>query len=121
MDVALADNVKGPLKRGNLVSILVVMDVALAVRLLRLQNQVKLSLNPCCNGCCSRRSVEYTNAKKVFCLNPCCNGCCSRRLAAPVVPAAPIAVSILVVMDVALAEALANGNATQRKGSQSLL
>ena len=79
MDVALAVMLKMYSAMKLLkVSILVVMDVALAVRYNHLSSR-KRSLNPCCNGCCSR--------------SPCLS---YGRLY--------LLVSILVVMDVALAD-----------------
>ena len=85
------------------VSILVVMDVALAELLRTIISMMFSGLNPCCNGCCSRSSPLLVMLLLMACLNPCCNGCCSRSAAASLVAAANTPVSILVVMDVALA------------------
>ncbi len=54
MDVALAVDQIFPQTRIEVVSILVVMDVALAVAAKATDRATLDSLNPCCNGCCSR-------------------------------------------------------------------
>ena len=38
----------------------------------------KASLNPCCNGRCTRTDGSETSVKNVNSLNPCCNGRCTR-------------------------------------------
>ena len=131
MDVALAAWIILLWRTTTRVSILVVMDVALADLCViegirhdslnpccngccsrRVHQQVHWirigGLNPCCNGCCSRRRDSAAIGQGSLSLNPCCNGCCSRRISTYVSTSNCSSVSILVVMDVALAEGCAN-------------
>ena len=62
------------------VLILVVMEYALGGEAARLVPRVHASLNPCCNGICSRRNSTTRMRKTSWRLNPCCNGICSRRM-----------------------------------------
>ena len=112
----------------NDVSILVVMDAVLRLKDSEKLGSLFISLNPCCNGCCSQTSVEYTlypiflvsilvvmdavlrlsinrglNPLNIS-LNPCCNGCCSQT-PAPLLTGIAGCVSILVVMDAVLRRA----------------
>ncbi len=68
------------------------------------------SLNPCCNGICSRRRVFQTHGEHSGSLNPCCNGICSRRISWDTM-AHPYRVLILVVMEYALGGATRIDNA----------
>ena len=62
-------------------------------------------LNPCCNGWCTRTFQSNTaKALLVACLNPCCNGWCTRTQIIRTVNYAFHVVLILVVMDDALAQ-----------------
>ena len=62
------------------------------------------SLNPCCNGRCTRTEqiVDITKAYNGS-LNPCCNGRCTRTTARIVTRVRDSIVLILVVMEDALA------------------
>ena len=96
------------------------MDVALAAKVLGFSTLKITSLNPCCNGCCSRSSFYISKdvPKKVSIL-----------VVMDVALAAPKeirrknngGVSILVVMDVALADLPLRTLKPRAKMSQSLL
>ena len=58
--------------------ILVVMEDALVQWQLGGQNLNLPSLNPCCNGRCTRTNYNGYTAYKDERLNPCCNGRCTR-------------------------------------------
>ena len=60
------------------VLILVVMEDGLELLKLWLINQLKLSLNPCCNGRWSRTVAVSASQLTRRSLNPCCNGRWSR-------------------------------------------
>ena len=80
MEDALAHgmSVQFTLKEGG-VLILVLMEDALAQSRLQQQRQMRLSLNPCSNGRCTRTRKFATSLKDlVTSLNPCSNGRCTR-------------------------------------------
>ena len=60
-------------------------------------------LNPCCNGRCTRTCEIRTLAIIKKCLNPCCNGRCTRT-AVQLAKSGLVNVLILVVMEDALAQ-----------------
>ena len=62
------------------VLILVVMEYALGEGEVKVVPSKIISLNPCCDGICSRRADGATKCENVVIgLNPCCDGICSRR------------------------------------------
>ena len=80
MEDALApDEIQIVKMRGYYVLILVVMEDALAQCSRKPPRLHKSSLNPCCNGRCTRTQDEATyKASGTSSLNPCCNGRCTR-------------------------------------------
>ena len=80
MEDALARVSVSILTRCAAVLILVVMEDALALYY-RISKSKKLlaGLNPCCNGRCTRTSINMIKKEiKKASLNPCCNGRCTR-------------------------------------------
>ena len=72
---------RSPLAKDGTVLILVLMEYALEVSMVRRPSKKKTCLNPCFNGICSRRSDNKTHPHGwVLCLNPCFNGICSRSI-----------------------------------------
>ena len=61
------------------VLILVVMEDALALCFKSFNFRNK-SLNPCCNGRCTRTYPWLSFSIKTTSLNPCCNGRCTRTI-----------------------------------------
>ena len=84
MEDALVLIIKAPIlvKRYG-VLILVVMEDALVHQEIRIV-ELSSSLNPCCNGRCTRTYPPAVNNNRAdSCLNPCCNGRCTRTLKKP--------------------------------------
>ncbi len=65
-------------------------------------------LNPCCNGRCTRTSLNLQVLKSLRSLNPCCNGRCTRTVNVVSLENYDRIVLILVVMEDALAHLLSN-------------
>ena len=63
---------------ANAVLILVLMEDALAQRERNAIGLIRLSLNPCSNGRCTRTSLSVWAHNKGCRLNPCSNGRCTR-------------------------------------------
>ena len=79
------------------------MEDALALSESRNKRSCSKSLNPCCNGRCTRTGRQMPLCGvRIFRLNPCCNGRCTRTKNLVIVEQIT-AVLILVVMEDALA------------------
>ncbi len=79
MDVLLWDMCIAILNNGNIVLILIVLDVLLWGDCLHRPIFPRLSLNPYCIGCTSLRKKLAQIGKIHICLNPYCIGCTSLR------------------------------------------
>ena len=64
----------------------------------------EISLNPCCNGRCTRTQQEQAQEDAKASLNPCCNGRCTRTIIKLCSRIGESVVLILVVMEDALAQ-----------------
>ena len=105
---------------STVVSILVVMEYALGAAKGLQYTPEGSSLNPCCNGICSRSMRELSTLFGGASLNPCCNGICSRRGRMDLFIPVFLQVSILVVMEYALG-AVSNKGGTPRLKEVSIL
>jgi len=87
--------------RKTFVSILVLMDLAHEYLLGVILKAARISFNPCFNGSCSRIASNPGGVGHEWGFNPCFNGSCSRIFIEERVKVSCLAVSILVLMDLA--------------------